>query len=742
MNNFNRKTILATIPAEDFIGRTRETENILQHARGENSPRGLFISSAPTLGTSEILKQVYDRLFEAQGDVIPFYFSFDDIDKSAEQVGLRFLQSFLRQTVAFRRRDAKILDASSDIGELSELAVPSDGYWIDRLVATCETESGLNDERSFVRNCLSAPLRAAAHGANVFVMIDNLHEAEKFADGTDLIEEIKEIYSRARIRFVLAGRRRFLSNAAQTGNTKLTNAETMQIERLAASDAGFLAENLAAKYSIKINEQTRDLIAQQFEANPTFINFLFQAASRKKVNLDSYRRVEQVYADEIFGGAIAKFYDTIFQKVAPKVETQKNILGLLFDALTVEKEKTPIESWQKRSGLDDENFYRAINLLNTHEIISLTSNLVEAMKENQVLTDYVTARFRLEIVAENRALVVGEMLSEFLKNAPRRMAKFYRRSSSVGLRELFGVFNCQETPAALLDYSIFRERYKGAEDAEILEHLKENTEKIRLPQIVYAAHTAAFYAPLGQVAEKERSAVALGFEQNTYTDEDETVWIAAEIDSKLEAAKELAEFWCDRLEMVALVCNFLNYKIWLVAPEGFTPEALEVLRTRSAYGSNRRQIGLLIKFLDAEDTVGAKNNPNEYEMVVPMGEDTEIIAAHAVEEIARRHSFEPKAINQIKTALVEACINATEHSLSPDRKIYQKFAVEADKIVITISNRGLRLPNKKAVEIKPDEGRRGWGLKLMRTLMDEVKFEQVDDGTRISMTKYLKPANS
>jgi len=27
----------------------------------------------------------------------------------------------------------------------------------------------------------------------------------------------------------------------------------------------------------------------------------------------------------------------------------------------------------------------------------------------------------------------------------------------------------------------------------------------------------------------------------------------------------------------------------------------------------------------------------------------------------------------------------------------------------------------------------------MRTLMDEVKIEQVDDGTRISMTKYNQP---
>ncbi|MDQ3798737.1 MAG: ATP-binding protein [Acidobacteriota bacterium] len=125
-----------------------------------------------------------------------------------------------------------------------------------------------------------------------------------------------------------------------------------------------------------------------------------------------------------------------------------------------------------------------------------------------------------------------------------------------------------------------------------------------------------------------------------------------------------------------------------------------------------------------------------------MGDDTELIAAHAVEEIARRHAFKPAAINQIKTALVEACINAAEHSHSPDRRIYQKISFEDDKIIITIANRGVKMPTEKVLEsesrLEPTEGRRGWGLKLMRRLMDEVNFEQTDDGTRISMVKFRK----
>jgi anti-sigma regulatory factor (Ser/Thr protein kinase) len=98
--------------------------------------------------------------------------------------------------------------------------------------------------------------------------------------------------------------------------------------------------------------------------------------------------------------------------------------------------------------------------------------------------------------------------------------------------------------------------------------------------------------------------------------------------------------------------------------------------------------------------------------------------------------------------LVEACINASEHSLSPDRKIYQRFRVESDKLVVTVSSRGVPVPPLVTAQgqnngngddsSEESKGRRGWGLKLIRTLMDEVEFERVDDGTSLRMTKYLR----
>jgi serine/threonine-protein kinase RsbW len=143
-------------------------------------------------------------------------------------------------------------------------------------------------------------------------------------------------------------------------------------------------------------------------------------------------------------------------------------------------------------------------------------------------------------------------------------------------------------------------------------------------------------------------------------------------------------------------------------------------------------------------TEAAGEPPDEFEMVIPMGGDTELIAAHTVEQIARRLNFQTQEINNIKTALVEACINAAEHSLSPDRKIYQRFRVESDKLVVTVSSRGVKLPSQNGAQAQnggqptgENAGRRGFGLNLIRSLMDEVEFERVDDGTRLRMTKFL-----
>lgn len=733
-----REKILSSLKIEDFIGRSGEMDEILRHAKRESKSLGMLVLSEPGNGLSELLRQTYDQLFYEQGETIPVYFSFLKNNETAEETARRFLQNFLLQVVAFRRSDVGLLNSSPDVCELSELAVPSDGHWIDRLVVACELKSPLKDERSFIKQAFSAPLRANSHGVKIFLMLDGFENIESPKSSLNLLDELKEIYALSTIPFVFAGHRRYVLSAVQSGNPKLQNVEILRLESLESSDAGLLIENLSERMQVKTSDQTRDLMIQQFGAKPQLISALFNSAQDYDKNLASFNQVEQVYVDSLLGGRIGKIYDTIFNEVTPNFTIEKRILKLLAN----EEEKTPLENWSKFLNLPENEFFKILHLLRIHEIIRIKSGMVVFARENEVLRDYVETRYELEVVGEARVLVVGRMLANALKRAPETMSRFYRNSSAIGVRELLAVFNCQSVPRSLFNYADFKKNYKGEESAVIAKSLEKESETVNLPQIVFTANCQAYYPPISQLTSENSSAVAIGFDKGNYTDESEVVWITAEIDSKMEADRELTEFWCDRLEMVALMCNFINFKIWLITPEGFSPEACEVLQDCRAFGSSRRQVEFLVKYLEAEGLVKQRLKANEYEMVVPMGDDTEMIAAHAIEEIARRHDFQPRAINQIKTALVEACINAAEHSHSPDRKIYQKFTVEEDKLIITISNRGVRIPSKKvaesATEIDPNEGRRGWGLKLMKTLMDEVKFEQVDDGTQIQMVKYLK----
>jgi serine/threonine-protein kinase RsbW len=724
----NHKKIFAGRFAVDFIGREREIERVLAHARSDSGSDGLIVLATPGAGASELLRQTYDRLFHEQREIIPFYFTIRPSYSSARELAEDFLHEFIRQLVAFRRHDSSIVRSAAGLEELAELSLSVSGIWIDRLITTARSSS---DGRAFLRTCLSAPIRAAANGDHAFVMIDDTHELMNSADGAAVFAELRDVFGNAGVRFAISGYRRFLAGQMDCDRMKLDNLEF--------ENAGRLVEMFARENSLPVAEQSRDLVATQLDGNAAMIRLMIRDASDAGTGtgLKTFAEVEKIYADSVYDGRIARRLHEMFSAACRTADVERNVLRLLLDVQSRKEQKLDLQLSRRRLQLGPDETEALLQRLNTRELIRLAPNSVESVAENMALTDYIEARVRL-MTTDSRASAFGESLAEYIKRAPELMARHYRADSSIGVRELLGAFDGQEVATLLLDYGEFGDEFKPVPDVEVLA-ATTYAPTVNLPRIFFTTSAASFYEPLSQISESERSAIALGFEATDEGSNNEIVWIAAEIDSKLEASRELAEFWCDRLEAAAVMCDFARFKIWLIAPEGFSARALAVLKQRNAYGSSRRQAALLRKALNVRIPKSDKLAPNEYEIVIPMDADAELIAAHAVEEIARRHKLDARSINQINTALIEACINASEHSLSPDRKIYQRFRIEDDRVVLTVSNRGLRLASNLST-VEPDEGRRGWGLKLIRRLMDEVTIEAVDDGTRIVMTKYLKAA--
>jgi anti-sigma regulatory factor (Ser/Thr protein kinase) len=136
----------------------------------------------------------------------------------------------------------------------------------------------------------------------------------------------------------------------------------------------------------------------------------------------------------------------------------------------------------------------------------------------------------------------------------------------------------------------------------------------------------------------------------------------------------------------------------------------------------------------------------QMELTLPMVPDIEIAAARAAGNLARELGMASESIDEMTHAMIEACINAREHSGSADRRIYVKIVGTSPSegnpridIWITDHGRGFNVGEARSRRTKLGAvHKRGWGLSIIEAHMDEVAITTSDDGTTIHMVKYGK----
>lgn len=758
MNNQRHKPvlqILGRVKRDEFIGRSVELERLLAHASFPADgavaaeAQGMLVLTAPVAGVSELLRQTFDTLFSRREEVVPIYFALPRAETTAVSAAIEFLNTFLRQYFAFRRDEPELCHASLTLNDLLKLAPAPDLDWIQELVETYNQHRFGENDRELVRFCLTAPARVLANDVRVFVMFDASQLANYFDSPFSFASEIIKALNSLNECYVLAGLRREILGAVESVCAASNAHQVLRLDRLSEDDGRNLVSSEARRQEVVINDESRDLLVQQLEGTPFFINAILRAAREAHLPLESYLACERLYIDELMGGRLNRYFSSTLEVIAPQPDLRAAVVRLLCEALPGTNRTASIESWRRRLQLDAGELEQLLQSLHIYELINRDGATIDVQGSSEVWRDYLRSRFRLDALREPRALVVADVMASALKRAPQKIARHYRRAAGLPLRELVGTFSSQFVPQKLFQYAQYAEIYKGAMPEEISSGLDSDKDLLRLPQIFHAASGVSFSRALNALGE-ENSVVAHGFEGAAYTDENEIVWLVGKLESKLEADVPLVEQWLRALENVARQSGFVRTRLWLIANEGFSAAATELLRAHNAYSSSHQQFEILSSRLNPELS-SAVDGEDEFVLILPMGADNEMLAASTAEQIARRLGFSTEAVNQIKTAVVEACINASEHSLSPDRKIYQRFRVEDDKLVITISSRGILPANLIAnfetagdAETRgaqaPTNERRGWGLKLIRTLMDEVEFERVDEGTKLRMTKYLRSA--
>lgn len=144
------------------------------------------------------------------------------------------------------------------------------------------------------------------------------------------------------------------------------------------------------------------------------------------------------------------------------------------------------------------------------------------------------------------------------------------------------------------------------------------------------------------------------------------------------------------------------------------------------------------------DTMPGDAVLKEISLTLPMGPEMEIAASRAATAVAESMRMSEDKIDEVRMAVVEACINAIEHSRSDDQTVYLTFMVmgakEPERLDVVVQDRGVGFLPDELTEPKIEEKltadrKRGWGLAIMRGLMDDVKVSSGSDGTTIVMSK-------
>src|SRR5499427_9661650 len=135
----------------------------------------------------------------------------------------------------------------------------------------------------------------------------------------------------------------------------------------------------------------------------------------------------------------------------------------------------------------------------------------------------------------------------------------------------------------------------------------------------------------------------------------------------------------------------------------------------------------------------------EVSMSIPVAPEMEIVATAQAAALGEYLGLSRDKIDEVKLALVEACINAFEHAECRDEQLHLKFRLGRDAkrewLEVEVRDKGKGFDSEKVEEPSIEKSfvghrKRGWGLQIIKSLMDEVEITSGGGGTRILMRKY------
>jgi anti-sigma regulatory factor (Ser/Thr protein kinase) len=119
----------------------------------------------------------------------------------------------------------------------------------------------------------------------------------------------------------------------------------------------------------------------------------------------------------------------------------------------------------------------------------------------------------------------------------------------------------------------------------------------------------------------------------------------------------------------------------------------------------------------------------------------EMVAIEGLSHLANYLGITNEKIGEARVLVTEAVINALEHS-GKNANVRVDFTIDKKKLVVFVRDYGHGFEPESIEEpvIEKKMGsanKRGWGLKLMKSMSDDLNIESDSNGTKITIIKHL-----